>query len=179
MPKEGWGPRLPSRGSSGLHCCASDGVHGTFNFSAAPLISPPVPTWGLARLPSCDTAAILWRGRRFAQPWGPCGGRRARCQSGVGLATGHVLPPGAKAGKSPLFFFWAQGRAWALPQPSLDTGQVHAVCEPLKRTERHAWSPKSFLLSKPLKSGISHAHPCSVIGIDFMRLCSELERGKL
>lgn len=146
-----------------MHCCTRDGIHGTFNFSAAPLISPPVPAWGLAQLSSCDAAAILWRGHCFAQPWGLCSGGRVHCQRGVGLATGHVLPPGAKAGKSPLFFFWAQGWAWALPQPFPDTGQVHMVCEPLKSTERHAWSPKPFLPSKPLKSEISHAHPCSIL----------------
>ena len=150
------GPRLPSGESSAWHCSAvGEG-------SAAPFISPPGPA----------RAAILWCGRHFAQPQGRRGrggaGDRARAASG------------SEGGRVPFVLrLWARGSARAVPRPAPDTRRVRAACEPLESSERRARSPEFFLLSKPLKSGIAHPHPCSVKGIDFTRQCSELERGKL
>lgn len=106
-------------------------------------------------LPFCGVAAIS-RSRRGGGRGGA--GERARAASG------------SEGGRIPFVLrLWALGSARAVPRPAPDTRRVRAACEPLKSSERRARSPEFFLLSKPLKSGIAHPHPCSVKGIDFTR----------
>lgn len=119
----------------------------------------PAPARGLARLPFCGSAAIS----------------RSRGRRAVGGGAGDRAPgcprERRRAGRlcsSPVSCWLGSGSV--ATRPGHAPGE-HAVCEPLKSIERRARSPKCFLPSKPLKSGISHPSTCCVKRISFTRQC--------
>lgn len=134
------GSQVSSEGSWGWYCCArGEGpAAGAFYFSSS-------SNWGgSARLPFCGAAAIsCGRG-------GQGDGGGARCRRGGAGPGRRAGCPRSEGGRVPFVLcLWA----WALPRPAPDTRWVHAACEPRKSTERRARSLKSFLPSKPFKSG--------------------------
>lgn len=135
-----WAPRCRQKGAgAGIAALEGRGLR------RAPFISPPALTGGgSARLPFCGAAAIsCGRG-------GQGDGGGARCRRGGAGPGRRAGCPRSEGGRVPFVLcLWA----WALPRPAPDTRWVHAACEPRKSTERRARSLKSFLPSKPFKSG--------------------------
>lgn len=155
-----------------LPCCQGrweGGVRGAFYFPAGARSWP-------------GAAAILWRGRHFAEPRGQGGGGGARaaaaCGVGgrgwrAGLAEAPGQPRSRKGERVPFVLrLWALGRR--RPGAALS---ARGVC-PRPAAEGRAHSPKSLLASEPVQVGARHPHPRSGKGVHFIWPCPERHRGK-